>query len=66
MIILFLGIVLCLIYGLSELGGVETFLTKVDKNLKYWDNTKKYSNNYELIYIPNKNNRKNSIFPIIE
>ena len=32
MIILFLGIVLCLIYGLSELGGVETFLTKVDKN----------------------------------
>lgn len=33
----------------------------IDKNLKYWDNTKKYSNNYELIYIPNKNNRKNSI-----
>ena len=32
MIISFLGIVLCLIYGLSELGGVETFLNKVDKN----------------------------------
>ena len=28
----FLGIVLCLIYGLSELGGMETFLNKVDKN----------------------------------
>lgn len=30
MIILFLGIIICLIYGLSELGGFENFLTKVD------------------------------------
>ena len=32
MIILFLGIILCLFYGLSELGGIETFLNKVDKS----------------------------------
>ena len=32
-----------------------------EKYLKLWDNTKKYSNDYELIYIPNKNNRKHSI-----
>ncbi len=30
MIILFFGIVICLIYGLSEIGGFENFLTKVD------------------------------------
>nr|WP_298792202.1 sodium:solute symporter [uncultured Allomuricauda sp.] len=32
MIILFLGIVICLIYGISELGGFENFLTHVDKD----------------------------------
>ena len=32
MIILFAGIIICLIYGLSELGGFENFLTKVDPN----------------------------------
>lgn len=32
-----------------------------EQYLKLWDNTKKYSNEYELVYIPNKNNRKNSI-----
>ncbi len=31
MIILFLGIVICLAYGISELGGFENFLTNVDK-----------------------------------
>jgi len=32
-----------------------------DKYKKYWDKTKKYSNLYELVYIPNKTNRKHSI-----
>ncbi len=32
MTILFLGIVICLVYGLSELGGFENFLTHVDKD----------------------------------
>ncbi|PRX57279.1 sodium:solute symporter [Flagellimonas meridianipacifica] len=31
MIILFLGIVICLAYGISELGGFDNFLTNVDK-----------------------------------
>lgn len=31
MCILFFGIVVCLIYGISELGGFENFLTNVDK-----------------------------------
>lgn len=31
MIILFLGIVICLAYGISELGGFENFLTNVDQ-----------------------------------
>ncbi len=31
MIILFMGIIICLIYGLSEIGGFENFLTQVDK-----------------------------------
>ncbi|MEM8999908.1 MAG: sodium:solute symporter [Bacteroidota bacterium] len=30
MLILFLGIVICLAFGLSELGGIDNFLTKVD------------------------------------
>jgi len=32
-----------------------------DRYKKYWDKTKKFSNIYELVYIPNKNNRKHSI-----
>ena len=32
MLILFLGIVICLGYGISELGGIENFLTNVDKD----------------------------------
>lgn len=32
MIILFVGIVICLFYGISELGGFENFLTHVDKD----------------------------------
>lgn len=32
MIILFLGIVICLFFGLSELGGIDNFLTLVDKD----------------------------------
>nr|WP_299342057.1 sodium:solute symporter [Allomuricauda sp.] len=32
MIILFLGIVICLAYGISELGGWDNFLTNVDKD----------------------------------
>lgn len=32
MTILFLGIVICLIYGISELGGFDNFLTHVDKD----------------------------------
>lgn len=32
MIILFLGIVICLVYGVSELGGFDNFLTHVDKD----------------------------------
>ena len=32
-----------------------------DKYKKYWDKTKKYSNIYELVYIPNKTKRKHSI-----
>lgn len=32
MCILFFGIIVCLIYGLSELGGFENFLTNVDTN----------------------------------
>ncbi len=31
MVILFLGIIICLIYGISELGGWENFLTNVDQ-----------------------------------
>lgn len=32
MIILFLGIIICLIYGISELGGFENFLTNVNQD----------------------------------
>ncbi|MDB4292903.1 sodium:solute symporter [Maribacter sp.] len=32
MVILFLGIIICLVYGISELGGFENFLTHVDKD----------------------------------
>lgn len=32
MIILFLGIIICLSYGISELGGFENFLTQVDQD----------------------------------
>ncbi len=32
MIILFLGIIICLSYGISELGGFENFLTNVDQD----------------------------------
>ncbi|MBT8280559.1 MAG: sodium:solute symporter [Muriicola sp.] len=32
MVILFLGIVICLFYGVSELGGIDTFLTNVDQD----------------------------------
>ncbi|WP_299258215.1 sodium:solute symporter [uncultured Aquimarina sp.] len=32
MIILFLGIIICLVYGISELGGIDNFLTNVDKS----------------------------------
>ncbi len=32
MIILFSGIIICLIYGISELGGFENFLTNVDRS----------------------------------
>ncbi|MEM1336850.1 MAG: sodium:solute symporter [Bacteroidota bacterium] len=32
MIILFLGIVICLIYGMRELGGIDNFLTQVDRS----------------------------------
>ena len=32
MIILFFGIIICLFFGLSELGGVENFITHVDKD----------------------------------
>ncbi|WP_411031620.1 sodium:solute symporter [Spongiimicrobium sp. 3-5] len=32
MVILFLGIIICLAYGISELGGFENFLTHVDKD----------------------------------
>ena len=32
MIILFLGIIICLTYGISELGGWDNFLTNVDKD----------------------------------
>ena len=32
MIILFMGIIICLAYGISELGGFENFLTHVDKD----------------------------------
>ncbi|RNC92025.1 MAG: sodium transporter [Allomuricauda sp.] len=32
MVILFLGIIICLIYGISELGGFDNFLTHVDKD----------------------------------
>ncbi|TYP99090.1 SSS family transporter [Tenacibaculum adriaticum] len=32
MCILFFGIVICLIYGISELGGFENFITNVDKD----------------------------------
>ncbi len=32
MVILFLGIVICLVYGISELGGFENFLTNVDQD----------------------------------
>jgi len=32
MSILFLGIIICLFYGISELGGFENFLTQVDKD----------------------------------
>ncbi|MBJ24681.1 MAG: sodium transporter [Flavobacteriaceae bacterium] len=32
MIILFLGIIMCLAFGLNELGGIDNFLTQVDKD----------------------------------
>ncbi|NNL09136.1 MAG: sodium/solute symporter [Croceitalea sp.] len=32
MIILFMGIIICLIYGISELGGFDNFMTHVDKD----------------------------------
>ncbi len=32
MIILFLGIIICLFYGISELGGFENFITQVDQD----------------------------------
>lgn len=32
MCILFFGIVICLVYGLSELGGIDNFITHVDKD----------------------------------
>lgn len=32
MLVLFFGIVICLVYGISELGGFENFLTQVDTN----------------------------------
>lgn len=32
MCILFFGIVVCLVYGLSELGGIDNFITNVDKS----------------------------------
>ncbi len=32
MIILFVGIIICLFYGISELGGFENFLTQVDQD----------------------------------
>lgn len=32
MVILFLGIIICLFYGISELGGFENFLTHVDQD----------------------------------
>ncbi|WP_350290546.1 sodium:solute symporter [uncultured Croceitalea sp.] len=32
MVILFLGIIICLVYGISELGGFENFLTNVDQD----------------------------------
>lgn len=32
MIILFFGIIICLVYGISELGGFENFLTHVDQD----------------------------------
>ena len=32
MVILFFGIVICLVYGLGELGGWDTFISKVDTN----------------------------------
>ncbi|TYA70066.1 sodium:solute symporter [Seonamhaeicola marinus] len=32
MLILFFGIIICLVYGLSELGGFDNFLTHVDKD----------------------------------
>ena len=32
MVILFLGIIICLVLGLSELGGIDNFMTHVDKS----------------------------------
>ena len=32
MIVLFIGIIICLIYGISELGGFDNFLTNVDQD----------------------------------
>ncbi len=32
MIILFIGIIICLFYGLNELGGIENFINNVDKD----------------------------------
>ena len=32
MIVLFLGILICLGFGLNELGGIESFMSKIDKS----------------------------------
>ena len=32
MIILFIGIIICLIYGLNELGGIDNFIKNIDVN----------------------------------
>ena len=39
------------------------YKNKIDKvnNHKIWDKAKKFSNNYELIHIPNKQNKSESI-----
>ena len=45
---------------LKKLNGSKNKIN-IERYNKYWDKTKKYSNIYELIYIPNKTNRKHSI-----